>query len=458
MIITKERLRTEEVDINLINCDGRERDDMGDIVGLGLDIKLNGLIHPIVITESKTQPGRYELIAGYRRILAHKHINHPTIRSQIVTDPTPTECKELQLSENLHRLDLSWTEQLRIKDQIFKLKFGEDYRSKMNKLGSQVTLQNMADVLDTSASRVSDDLRVLQAIESVPTFAGFKSKDDVMKVLKKVNEEHQKEKLATKIKSVPVDEQRQQLFNSYKVGDFFDLIETVPDESVDLINFDPDWGVDVIANKCLTKANSILSHMKYKQVPAKDFDKFLVAALELCKKKLKNGGWLLHWYDIKRQSEIADMTEYAGFTIGLRIPALWLKETGQTNQPKMYMPRTYEPFFYCRFGQSQMVKFRGSETFNYRNAPLKWHPALKPIELMQDIFGCFVTPGMSILDAFTGSGNAILAASNLQCTCVGFDLTELNKNNYLIHVMSQEPGSFSSYGYKPIKEITVAQQ
>jgi hypothetical protein len=57
------------------------------------------------------------------------------------------------------------------------------------------------------------------------------------------------------------------------------------------------------------------------------------------------------------------------------------------------------------------------------------------------------------LDAFTGSGTALLAAANLNCGGIGFDLSSINRNNYVIHVASQVSGSYNSYDYKPIKGL-----
>ena len=46
---------------------------------------------------------------------------------------------------------------------------------------------------------------------------------------------------------------------------------------------------------------------------------------------------------------------------------------------------------------------------------------------------------------FLGSGNTLLAASNLGNTCFGYDLSEEYKNSYLKRVMEGEPGRYKSY-------------
>lgn len=443
----KKLIRVEEVELSQIIIGQRERQIIGDLLPLASDMSINGLIHPITLDQN------YNLCVGYRRVLAAKYNRWDKIRAQILDHPTELDIKEITLSENLHRLDITWQEKLNIQDDIATLKFGVGWQDKMNKKGSVVTMANLAQVFDSPISKVSDDLRIHQAIKSIPGLDKFKNKTDVMDLLKKMGKQHKADKVAKSIETIPMDDRRQQLLDAYKVGDFFDLIKTVPDNSVNCINFDPDWGTKAVTQKALTESNSVIVEMQYTEVERTDFDSFLTNALTACYPKLKDGGWLIHWFDIKRLEAIADITEKCGFVIGYRIPSLWIKGTGQTNKADVYMPRTYEPFFYCRKGTARLKKNRANEIFEYRNPPLKWHPCLKSVELMTDVLSCFLEPGQFLLDAFTGSGTALLAAANLNCGGIGFDLSSINRNNYVIHVASQVPGSYNSYDYKPIKGL-----
>lgn len=81
--------------------------DVGkDIKELADNIQKVGLIQPIIVRPTKT--GKFEIIAGQRRFLAHRELKAKTIRSQIVTrDLDELELKILSLSENMSRLDLS---------------------------------------------------------------------------------------------------------------------------------------------------------------------------------------------------------------------------------------------------------------------------------------------------------------------------------------------------------------
>jgi ParB family chromosome partitioning protein len=82
--------------------------DVGkDISELANSIRKQGLLEPIVVTTSNT-PGKYEILAGQRRFLAHQELNLPTIRC-IVRERSsdPDFAKVVSLTENLVRRDPS---------------------------------------------------------------------------------------------------------------------------------------------------------------------------------------------------------------------------------------------------------------------------------------------------------------------------------------------------------------
>jgi ParB family transcriptional regulator, chromosome partitioning protein len=84
----------------------RNVDTGKDIQELADSIKKVGLIQPISVRPTKN--GKYEIIAGQRRVIAHRQLKAKTIRAQVVTrDLDELELKLLSLHENMSRLDLS---------------------------------------------------------------------------------------------------------------------------------------------------------------------------------------------------------------------------------------------------------------------------------------------------------------------------------------------------------------
>lgn len=79
-----------------------------EILELGADIARNGLLQPIGV---RPRPdGRYQLLFGARRLLAHQSIGRTTIPARILPDDA-TPIKAIASRENLLRRDLSLEEE-----------------------------------------------------------------------------------------------------------------------------------------------------------------------------------------------------------------------------------------------------------------------------------------------------------------------------------------------------------
>lgn len=92
----------------VINLGQVRTDHVGkDIQELAESIKKVGLLEPIVVCPAE-EKGKYEIIAGQRRYLAHKELNAKTIKAVIINEKLEDhEAKVLSLTENMHRLGLS---------------------------------------------------------------------------------------------------------------------------------------------------------------------------------------------------------------------------------------------------------------------------------------------------------------------------------------------------------------
>lgn len=104
-------MQTLLLPLSSISDTNRQREDYGDIAGLAASIAANGLLQPIVVTE--TEPGNFRLIAGGRRLRAHQHLQLPTIPAIRLSSLTLAQQELLELEENLRRKDLEWPEFIR---------------------------------------------------------------------------------------------------------------------------------------------------------------------------------------------------------------------------------------------------------------------------------------------------------------------------------------------------------
>lgn len=87
--------------ISKINIGTRIREDMGDIAGLAESIQARGLLHPIIIDEAGN------LIAGHRRLEAHKLLCREEIETRTMADLSEKEKRLIELEENTKRKALT---------------------------------------------------------------------------------------------------------------------------------------------------------------------------------------------------------------------------------------------------------------------------------------------------------------------------------------------------------------
>ncbi len=89
------------VNISDIKIRKRIRKEDGDIDSLSESLQVYGLMNPIVINE------KFELIAGFRRLTAAKKLGWDTIDASMVNAQKKIQRLELEMEENLQRLDFT---------------------------------------------------------------------------------------------------------------------------------------------------------------------------------------------------------------------------------------------------------------------------------------------------------------------------------------------------------------
>jgi ParB family chromosome partitioning protein len=98
----------------------RLRDVAAGIDELAVSIDTKGLLQPIVVAPAE-QAGKYEIILGQRRFLAHRELGRSTIPSQILDEKVDeTEAKVLSLTENMMRRDISRRDKIDVCTALFK--------------------------------------------------------------------------------------------------------------------------------------------------------------------------------------------------------------------------------------------------------------------------------------------------------------------------------------------------
>ncbi len=78
-----------------------------ELTELADSIRTIGQLHPIVVCESSTMPGKYEILTGQRRYLACQELGKEDIWATILDRPIPEEeAKVISFAENIIKTDL----------------------------------------------------------------------------------------------------------------------------------------------------------------------------------------------------------------------------------------------------------------------------------------------------------------------------------------------------------------
>ena len=99
-----------KIEISKIKVSDRIRKDPGDINELANDIKENGLISPIAVTQDM------ELLAGWRRLSACKQLGWTEIEANVMTVEDALSKLKIEISENENRKEFTFSERTRWMD------------------------------------------------------------------------------------------------------------------------------------------------------------------------------------------------------------------------------------------------------------------------------------------------------------------------------------------------------
>ena len=133
-------------DLNRNPYQPRTKFDEDKINELSKSIKQNGLIQPIAVRKDKTDPGRYEIVAGERRWLASQKAGLHNVPI-VVLDLNDNETLEVAIVENVQRENLNPIEEAKGYERLNK-EFGYDH-------------EKIAKFISKSRSHVSNTLRLL---------------------------------------------------------------------------------------------------------------------------------------------------------------------------------------------------------------------------------------------------------------------------------------------------------
>jgi len=473
--------RLAEIALEDIDFGERLREDLGNLTAFANEISENGVITPVAVCDKEhldeeelskrdnLDPSKpYLLVAGERRSRASIKAGLNTIPAKIYTRAVSTwEARLLEHAENLHRKEMTPYEDAKAKREIHQLyieRFGE-YDQYTNPDGHKQS--DTANILDASEGGISQDLEIAEWGETDEDVRSASTKREAKALIRQ-----KKKKLAREEKARRLKERHKEDMKNGKDGepanikiegadgaknydstitqrfintDYFDGMAELPNRSIDVLELDPDWGIDFIKKRA--SKNALEKKTPYRSIPPEAYEETIREILETAWPKMKDHSWLLLWYSIEKwHRETWEIATDVGFSV-CPMPAIWLKKTGNTATPAYRLGDCAGYFYYARKGSPRIQNMGRDNVFEFRSLKRseKLHAAEKPIELYEEIFQTFSTKGSVVVSGFAGSGNAILAADNLNMNSLGFDIEKENKENFSLKVDNLLPGPFKSY-------------
>lgn len=442
----------KRIPINKINQGVRARKDFGspkEWEQFKNNIKKRGLLHPITVMKYNAPfNGKdYFLLAGGRRTRAHIELEQTEIDAKVYPpDLSRLEIEAIELEENIQRKSMSPAEELaKVKalHELYLRIHGKKTSTSADAAGWSI--RDTAELLGVSATMVSQDLRAAEILAAKPELVNrVGSKTELKRLIKHADKAVKAKKRAAeidaKIAKTSEDMLRSRLCEGYVVKDFLTHVKTLPDETFDFINLDPDYPQERSEDSPVQFGiNDALRLGEYAPLSPDEYEVFMQEALRETYRVARDKSWLIIWFGYEYFTRIQQWCAEAGWETTY-VHGIWDKGRGHIRNYERYLRHRIEPFIYARKGYARIQKPH-DQLFMYpaTHHTKKVNPYEKPVVLMQGILETFTPVGVKVLDCCTGSGNLLLAACNHRSIAVGCDLSEEQKQKFVVRVHDGDP-------------------
>lgn len=472
-------LPTVEVPVDSIIVGDRIRQDFGDIEDLAQSIAEHGLIQPIVVTVD------YRLIAGERRLRAHRFLKAPTIKVVFLEVIDDAHLTVLEATENIQRRDFTWQERVLAVDKVHQLN-STSYALKSQTWGVRETGR----LLNTSKSNIGRAVYIASYIKAGdPEILKAESLKDAYEVLFKRRADDLAKQLVTTslpkgvkpVSDIPsredvsdddffstpgktgfaptigapsdFDERPGQasasgdrpavvipLSQMFRHGDSVEILKSFPAETFDAVITDWPYGIDM---DMLNQGNDGHAFKDIDSVTAEHTvsgnEALHAAIVPLIYRVLKPNSWFITWTDQMQWQRNYDLCIAAGFKVQ-RWPLTWHKTSACMNQAAhVNFTKNTEIAIICRKGTPSLVRPQPSTVFTAGNdaeAKALNHPFAKPFSLWEWVYNATCLRGATVLDPFCGSGSSAIAAIRCGLRPVGVEVNEKHYNNLIVNMQN----------------------
>ena len=410
--------RTEMIAIIDIKVSDRARTEMGSVGELCTSIQKFGLLNPIIIDQYMN------LHCGERRLRAFKELKLEFIPCRFIENLSEVEKLEVELDENIRRKELTWTEELFLKEKITR---------KWQELEPKTTLETIASRLNMSDDVLKTDLFLVKSCKDNPELQTEKEKTAALRKAREIQNiaiRNLMVQASGAVKSVPtlpnLEQTNSELSqtpvytNQYTKDnitiyndDCLNILKAIQTESVDCIISDPPYGVDFDGNSDFQNWLST-----FRDDHEFVFTTLLPPILTELYRVLKPDGHFYFFYAMIHHQRFLELVKSVGFKPQY-VPLIWWK--GSQGGLKERYRMDYEPVLFGGKDGGRRLTQPASTVQSYQNPTNKLHPAEKPVSLLEYYITQSTIEGEVVLDCFAGSGSTILAAFNQNRVGIGIE-------------------------------------
>lgn len=421
-----------------------------DILDLSEDIAKNGLYHPIVCREGEDDT--LILIAGERRLRAirklhDEHIDFKcdglTILSvqklfpfNLIKDLTESQALEIELHENLLRVDIDWRDVTAARARLHRLRESEA-TARGEAWSKSDTAKEIADTTGMHPTAAAQSVTRALALEEHldnPMLQNVTSERKAFELVAKQIEGEFASELARResaqgtaapgyeygLEGLPesgtVASQKHTLIH----GDFREV--EIPPKTFDLVLVDPPYGVE--AHNFGSAAQQI-----------HDYQDDAVSAMSLCETILndsyfhwtKDEAHLFMFCDIEYFTILRNKAGICGWRV-FRTPMVWhAPRAGHIPWGPDHLRREHQYILYATKGDKPLRRMV-SDVVTIPREQNATHAARKPAGLIQFLISIACLPGSRVLDPCCGSGSVFKAADGAECFAFGIEKKEAMYN------------------------------
>lgn len=398
-----------------IDRENRQRKDLTDIDKLAASIAETGLINPIVVTQT---PDGIKLIAGERRLTAHKHLGLEEITVQFFSDLDPIQQHLLELEENVQRVDLTWQDEVEAVSAYHELR---------RKLEPSWNIERTAEALRIDPSYVSRQLLVKRNIDegveeviAAPKFSTAcnfaqrreerrktMAKRDLLSDLTGPAEESPDDYLPDAEEAEPSSPTPKRHCN-IEQADFTIWSQQVLDEPYNFLHVDFPYGVNAGNTSGQSAAKNFGGYADTKDV----YDTLLTSFVKNLDNFCAPSAHMMFWFSMDYYEETRLVLKESGWRVD-PFPLIWFKSdnTGILPDANRGPRRVYETAFFCTRGDRKIVKAVGNAVgAGTPSKEDKIHMSQKSRPMLEHFFRMIVDESTRMLDPTAGSAEAVAVA------------------------------------------------